>query len=226
MSLKSCGWNKSFPFIPTFPPRWPRSNRSGKGEEHDHAARVRTIIAEGLRAIFAPLFGQRGWRLSALFSQMSTSGSPRCATWRWRIFFSASCWPSRARANSRNWARPTWSPISSPFPSCGRSAPDHGGHCHWPFRLRITAELGTMKVAEEIEALNVNGHRPGEVSRGARLLAMILMMPVLTRAGRRGRPVRRLAHQRDEPPSRSVFYVANSIDAVEQKDLFTACSRR
>ena len=47
----------------------------------------------------------------------------------------------------------------------------------------ITAELGTMKVAEEIEALNVMGIDPVKFLVVPRLLAMIIMMPMLTVLG-------------------------------------------
>lgn len=85
----------------------------------------------------------------------------------------------------------------------------------------ITAELGTMKVAEEIEALNVMGIDPVKYLVVPRLLAMILMMPVLTVLGEgvglfAGWLISVTSLHLDP-----IFYVVNSIDAVEQKDLFT-----
>jgi phospholipid/cholesterol/gamma-HCH transport system permease protein len=85
----------------------------------------------------------------------------------------------------------------------------------------ITAELGTMKVAEEIEALNVMGIDPVNYLVVPRLLAMIIMMPVLTVLGEgiglfAGWLIS-VASLHLDP----VFYVHNSIDAVYQKDLFT-----
>lgn len=85
----------------------------------------------------------------------------------------------------------------------------------------ITAELGTMKVAEEIEALNVMGIDPVNYLVVPRLLAMIVMMPVLTVLGEgiglfAGWLIS-VASLHLDP----VFYVHNSIDAVYQKDLFT-----
>jgi phospholipid/cholesterol/gamma-HCH transport system permease protein len=85
----------------------------------------------------------------------------------------------------------------------------------------ITAELGTMKVAEEIEALNVMGIDPVTFLVVPRLLAMIIMMPVLTILGEgvglfAGWLISVTSLHLDP-----IFYVSNSIDAVQQKDLFT-----
>jgi phospholipid/cholesterol/gamma-HCH transport system permease protein len=78
-----------------------------------------------------------------------------------------------------------------------------------------------MKVAEEIEALNVMGIDPVKYLVVPRLLAMILMMPVLTVLGEgvglfAGWFISVTTLHLDP-----VFYVVNSVDAVEQKDLFT-----
>src|ERR1700733_4742433 len=85
----------------------------------------------------------------------------------------------------------------------------------------ITAELGTMKVSEEIEALNVMGIDPVKFLIVPRLLAMIFMMPVLTVLGEgiglfAGWLISVTSLHLDP-----IFYVSNSTAAVEQKDLFT-----
>src|ERR1700678_1986527 len=85
----------------------------------------------------------------------------------------------------------------------------------------ITAELGTMKVAEEIEAMNVMGIDPVKYLVVPRLLAMIIMMPVLTVLGEGGGVFHGWLLSGTRAHLDPVFYVANSIAAVEQKDLFT-----
>jgi phospholipid/cholesterol/gamma-HCH transport system permease protein len=85
----------------------------------------------------------------------------------------------------------------------------------------ITAELGTMKVAEEIEALTVMGIDPVKFLVVPRLLAMIIMMPVLTVLGEgvglfAGWFISVTSLHLDP-----VFYVTNSVAAVDQKDLFS-----
>lgn len=85
----------------------------------------------------------------------------------------------------------------------------------------ITAELGTMKVSEEIEALNVMGIDPVKFLVVPRLLAMIIMMPVLTILGEgiglfAGWLISVTSLHLDP-----IFYVSNSIAAVDQKDLFS-----
>jgi phospholipid/cholesterol/gamma-HCH transport system permease protein len=85
----------------------------------------------------------------------------------------------------------------------------------------ITAELGTMAVSEEIDALNVMGIDPVKFLVVPRLLAMIIMMPVLTVLGEgiglfSGWLIG-VASLHLDP----VYYVQRSIDAVEQKDLFS-----
>ena len=85
----------------------------------------------------------------------------------------------------------------------------------------ITAELGTMKVAEEIEALEVMGIDPVTYLVVPRLLAMAIMMPVLTILGEgiglfAGWLISVCSLHLDP-----IFYVINSAAAVEQKDLFT-----
>jgi phospholipid/cholesterol/gamma-HCH transport system permease protein len=85
----------------------------------------------------------------------------------------------------------------------------------------ITAELGTMKVAEEIEALNVMGIDPVKFLVVPRVLAMIIMMPVLTILGEgvglfAGWLISVVSLHLDP-----IFYVTNSITAVDQKDLFS-----
>jgi phospholipid/cholesterol/gamma-HCH transport system permease protein len=85
----------------------------------------------------------------------------------------------------------------------------------------ITAELGTMKVSEEIEALTVMGIDPVKFLVVPRLLAMMIMMPVLTVLGEGiglfGGWLIGVTSLHLDP----VYYVHNSVAAVEQKDLFT-----
>jgi phospholipid/cholesterol/gamma-HCH transport system permease protein len=78
-----------------------------------------------------------------------------------------------------------------------------------------------MKVSEEIEALNVMGIDPVKFLVVPRLLAMIIMMPVLTVLGEgiglfAGWLISVFSLHLDP-----IFYVQNSIAAVEQKDLFS-----
>ena len=78
-----------------------------------------------------------------------------------------------------------------------------------------------MKVSEEIEALDVMGIDPVKFLVVPRLLAMIIMMPVLTVLGEgvglfAGWLISVCSLHLDP-----IFYVINSAAAVEQKDLFT-----
>jgi phospholipid/cholesterol/gamma-HCH transport system permease protein len=90
----------------------------------------------------------------------------------------------------------------------------------------ITAELGTMKVAEEIEALNVMGIDPVKFLVVPRLLAMIIMMPVLTILGEgvglfAGWLISVTSLHLDP-----IFYVTNSIARLSRRIFFPVCSRR
>src|ERR1700734_3197020 len=74
MSLKSCGWSRSFPSIPIFLPHRKRSSRRGEGGGTTMLLAYAQLSLRAFTAIFAPLFGHRGWRLSALFDQMVNIG--------------------------------------------------------------------------------------------------------------------------------------------------------
>ncbi len=173
-------------------------------------------------AIFAPLFGQRGWRLSALFDQMVNIGVASLPTVCLANFLLGVVLAIQGAGQFEKLGATALvanlvafsilreiGPLITAVIVIGRSG------------SAITAELGTMKVAEEIEALNVMGIDPVKFLVVPRLLAMIIMMPVLTVLGEgiglfAGWLISVTALHLDP-----VFYVANSIDAVEQKDLFT-----
>ena len=173
-------------------------------------------------AIFAPLFGQRGWRLSALFDQMVSIGVASLPTVALANFLLGIVLAIQGAGQFEKLGATALvanlvafsilreiGPLITAVIVIGRSG------------SAITAELGTMKVAEEIEALNVMGIDPVKFLVVPRLLAMIIMMPVLTVLGEgvglfAGWLISVTALHLDP-----VFYVANSIDAVEQKDLFT-----
>jgi phospholipid/cholesterol/gamma-HCH transport system permease protein len=173
-------------------------------------------------AIFAPLFGQRGWRLSALFDQMVNIGVASMPTVALANFLLGIVLAIQGAGQFEKLGATALvanlvafsilreiGPLITAVIVIGRSG------------SAITAELGTMKVAEEIEAMNVMGIDPVKYLVVPRLLAMIIMMPVLTVLGEgvglfAGWLISVTALDLDP-----VFYVANSIDAVEQKDLFT-----
>jgi phospholipid/cholesterol/gamma-HCH transport system permease protein len=173
-------------------------------------------------AIFAPLFGQRGWRLSALFDQMVAIGVASMPTVALANFLLGIVLAIQGAGQFEKLGATALvanlvafsilreiGPLITAVIVIGRSG------------SAITAELGTMKVAEEIEAMNVMGIDPVKYLVVPRLLAMIIMMPVLTVLGEgvglfAGWLISVTALDLDP-----VFYVANSIDAVEQKDLFT-----
>ena len=173
-------------------------------------------------AIFAPLFGQRGWRLSALFDQMVAIGVASMPTVALANFLLGIVLAIQGAGQFEKLGATALvanlvafsilreiGPLITAVIVIGRSG------------SAITAELGTMKVAEEIEALNVMGIDPVKFLVVPRLLAMIIMMPVLTVLGEgvglfAGWLISVTALHLDP-----IFYVANSIDAVEQKDLFT-----
>lgn len=173
-------------------------------------------------SIFAPLMGQRGWRLSALFDQMVRIGvasMPTVALANFLLgivlaiqgagqFEKLGATDMVANLVSFSVLREI-GPLITAVIVIGRSG------------SAITAELGTMKVAEEIEALNVMGIDPVKYLVVPRLLAMIIMMPVLTVLGEgtglfSGWLISVTSLHLDP-----IFYVHNSVDAVEQKDLFT-----
>src|SRR5271168_1457390 len=173
-------------------------------------------------SIFAPLFGQRSWRLSALYSQMVGIGVASLPTVALANFLLGVVLAIQGAGQFAKLGATDLvanlvafsilreiGPLITAVIVIGRSG------------SAITAELGTMKVAEEIEALNVMGIDPVKYLVVPRLLAMIFMMPVLTVLGEgvglfAGWLISVTALHLDP-----VFYVANSVDAVEQKDLFT-----
>jgi len=173
-------------------------------------------------AIFAPLFGHRGWRLSALFAQMVSIGVASLPTVCLANFLLGIVLAIQGAGQFEKLGATAMvanlvafsilreiGPLITAVIVIGRSG------------SAITAELGTMKVAEEIEALNVMGIDPVKFLVVPRLLAMIIMMPVLTVLGEgvglfAGWLISVTSLHLDP-----VFYVSNSVDAVEQKDLFT-----
>jgi phospholipid/cholesterol/gamma-HCH transport system permease protein len=173
-------------------------------------------------AIFAPLYGQRGWKLSALFAQMVNIGVASMPTVALANFLLGIVLAIQGAGQFEKLGATDLvaslvafsvlreiGPLITAVIVIGRSGSS------------ITAELGTMKVAEEIEALNVMGIDPVRYLVVPRLLAMIIMMPVLTVLGEgvglfAGWLISVTTLHLDP-----TFYVKNSIDAVEQKDLFT-----
>ena len=180
------------------------------------------LSLEAFVGIFSPLFGQRGWRLSALFSQMVNIGvasmpTVALANFLLGIVLAIQGAGQFAKLGATDLVANLVAfsilreigPLITAVIVIGRSG------------SAITAELGTMKVAEEIEALNVMGIDPVKYLVVPRLLAMILMMPVLTVLGE---GVGLFAGWLISVGSLHLdpyFYVQNSIEAVEQKDLFT-----
>ena len=173
-------------------------------------------------AIFAPLFGQRGWRLSSLFDQMVNIGvasmpTVALANFLLGIVLAIQGAGQFAKLGATDLVANLVAfsilreigPLITAVIVIGRSG------------SAITAELGTMKVAEEIEALNVMGIDPVKYLVVPRLLAMILMMPVLTVLGEGIGLFAGWLISVTRLHLNPIFYVANSIDAVEQKDLFT-----
>jgi phospholipid/cholesterol/gamma-HCH transport system permease protein len=171
-------------------------------------------------AIIAPLFGQRGWRLSALFDQMVAIGVASMPTVALANFLLGIVLAIQGAGQFEKLGATDLvanlvafsilreiGPLITAVIVIGRSG------------SAITAELGTMKVAEEIEAMIVMGIDPVKYLVVPRLLAMI--MPVLTVLGEgvglfAGWLISVTSLHLDP-----IFYVANSIDAVDQKDLFT-----
>jgi phospholipid/cholesterol/gamma-HCH transport system permease protein len=173
-------------------------------------------------ALFAPLFGGKRWRLSSLFTQMVNIGvasmpTVAMANFLLGIVLAIQGAGQFAKLGATDLVASLVAfsilreigPLITAVIVIGRSGSS------------ITAELGTMKVAEEIEALNVMGIDPVKFLIVPRLLAMIIMMPVLTVLGEgvglfAGWLISVTSLHLDP-----IFYVTNSIAAVDQKDLFT-----
>ncbi len=180
------------------------------------------LSCRAFAGIFAPLFGQRGWKLSALWTQMVYIGVASLPTVCLANFLLGIVLAIQGAGQFEKLGATDMvanlvafsilreiGPLITAVIVIGRSG------------SAITAELGTMKVAEEIEALNVMGIDPVRFLVVPRLLAMIIMMPVLTVLGEgvglfAGWLISVCSLHLDP-----VFYVANSIAAVEQKDLFS-----
>jgi phospholipid/cholesterol/gamma-HCH transport system permease protein len=173
-------------------------------------------------AIFAPLYGQRGWKLSALFAQMVSIGVASMPTVALANFLLGIVLAIQGAGQFEKLGSTALvanlvafsvlreiGPLITAVIVIGRSG------------SAITAELGTMKVAEEIEALNVMGIDPVKFLVVPRLLAMIIMMPVLTVLGEGVGLFAGWLISVTSLHLNPIFYVTNSISAVEQKDLFT-----
>jgi phospholipid/cholesterol/gamma-HCH transport system permease protein len=172
--------------------------------------------------VFAPLFGGTKWKLSALTAQMVNIGvaslpTVGLANFLLGIVLAIQGAGQFAKLGATDLVANLVAfsilreigPLITAVIVIGRSG------------SAITAELGTMKVAEEIEALNVMGIDPVRYLVVPRLLAMTIMMPVLTVLGEgiglfAGWLISVTSLHLDP-----IFYVANSIDAVTQRDLFT-----
>jgi phospholipid/cholesterol/gamma-HCH transport system permease protein len=173
-------------------------------------------------AIFAPVFGGKSWRVSVLFSQMVNIGVASMPTVALANFLLGVVLAIQGAGQFEKLGATDLvaslvafsvlreiGPLITAVIVIGRSG------------SAITAELGTMKVAEEIEALNVMGIDPIKFLVVPRLLSMIIMMPVLTVLGEgtglfAGWLISVLSLHLDP-----IFYVTNSIAAVDQKDLFS-----
>jgi phospholipid/cholesterol/gamma-HCH transport system permease protein len=173
-------------------------------------------------AVFAPLFGGKKWKISALFSQMVNIGVASMPTVGLANFLLGIVLAIQGAGQFEKLGATDLvaslvafsvlreiGPLITAVIVIGRSGSS------------ITAELGTMKVAEEIEALTVMGIDPVKFLVVPRLLAMIIMMPVLTVLGEgvglfAGWLISVTSLHLDP-----VFYVTNSVAAVEQKDLFS-----
>jgi len=180
------------------------------------------LSIQAFAGVFAPLLGQRGWRLSALFSQMVNIGVASMPTVALANFLLGIVLAIQGAGQFEKLGATDLvaslvafsilreiGPLITAVIVIGRSG------------SAITAELGTMKVAEEIEALNVMGIDPVKYLVVPRLLAMILMMPVLTVLGEGIGLFAGWLISVGSLHLDPIFYVKNSVDAVEQKDLFT-----
>jgi phospholipid/cholesterol/gamma-HCH transport system permease protein len=172
--------------------------------------------------VFAPLMGGRKWKFSALTAQMVNIGvaslpTVGLANFLLGIVLAIQGAGQFAKLGSTDLVANLVAfsvlreigPLITAVIVIGRSG------------SAITAELGTMKVAEEIEALEVMGIDPVTYLVVPRLLAMAIMMPVLTIIGEgiglfAGWLISVCSLHLDP-----IFYVINSASAVEQKDLFT-----
>jgi phospholipid/cholesterol/gamma-HCH transport system permease protein len=173
-------------------------------------------------AIFAPLFGGKRWKVTSLFSQMVNIGVASLPTVAMANFLLGIVLAIQGAGQFEKLGATDLvaslvafsilreiGPLITAVIVIGRSGSS------------ITAELGTMKVAEEIEALNVMGIDPIKFLVVPRLLSMIIMMPVLTVLGEgvglfAGWLISVLSLHLDP-----IFYVTNSVAAVDQKDLFS-----
>jgi phospholipid/cholesterol/gamma-HCH transport system permease protein len=172
--------------------------------------------------IFSPLMGGRKWKFSALTSQMVNIGVASLPTVALANFLLGIVLAIQGAGQFEKLGSTDLvanlvafsvlreiGPLITAVIVIGRSG------------SAITAELGTMKVAEEIEALEVMGIDPVKFLVVPRLLAMAIMMPVLTILGEgiglfAGWLISVCSLHLDP-----IFYVINSAAAVEQKDLFT-----
>jgi phospholipid/cholesterol/gamma-HCH transport system permease protein len=173
-------------------------------------------------SVFSPLVGGRKWKLSALTAQMVAIGVASLPTVALANFLLGIVLAIQGAGQFQKLGATDLvaslvafsilreiGPLITAVIVIGRSG------------SAITAELGTMKVAEEIEALSVMGIDPVKYLVVPRLLAMIIMMPVLTVLGEgtglfAGWLISVTSLHLDP-----IFYVTNSTAAVEQKDLFT-----
>jgi phospholipid/cholesterol/gamma-HCH transport system permease protein len=180
------------------------------------------LSGRAFAAIFAPAFGGKSWKLSALFTQMVNIGVASMPTVGLANFLLGIVLAIQGAGQFQKLGATDLvaslvafsvlreiGPLITAVIVIGRSGSS------------ITAELGTMKVAEEIEALNVMGIDPVKFLVVPRLLSMVIMMPILTVIGEgvglfAGWLISVLSLHLDP-----IFYVTNSIAAVEQKDLFT-----
>jgi phospholipid/cholesterol/gamma-HCH transport system permease protein len=180
------------------------------------------LSGRAFAAIFAPVFGGKTWKLSALFTQMVNIGVASMPTVGLANFLLGIVLAIQGAGQFEKLGATDLvaslvafsilreiGPLITAVIVIGRSGSS------------ITAELGTMKVAEEIEALNVMGIDPVKFLVVPRLLSMIIMMPVLTVLGEgvglfAGWLISVFSLHLDP-----IFYVTNSIAAVDQKDLYT-----
>jgi phospholipid/cholesterol/gamma-HCH transport system permease protein len=180
------------------------------------------LSARTFAAFIAMLGGGRGFRLSALFTQMVRIGVASMPTVGLANFLLGVVLAIQGagqfeKLNATNLVAALVAfsvlreigPLITAVIVIGRSG------------SAITAEVGTMKVAEEIEALNVMGIDPVKFLVLPRVLAMIIMMPVLTVLGEAAGLFAGWLICVTTLSLDPIFYVQNSVAAVEQKDLFT-----
>jgi len=173
-------------------------------------------------SIFSPLFGERGWKLSALTRQMVKIGVASMPTVALANFLLGIVLAmegagqfEKLGATDLVAALVSFSilreigPLITAVIVIGRSG------------SAVTAELGTMKVEEEIEALNVMGIDPVKYLIVPRLLAMINMMPVVTVLGEGVGLFAGWLISVTTLHLNPFFYVHNGLAAVEQKDLWS-----